>query len=575
MNPWNRTLYAAGVAIGIAGASGSAMAQTGHRPSKAFTTVATLDVGLNPHQISFSPGGAVAFVAAAGSDMVTVVDGRHPRVLRSIPVEHTPLGAAVVGGGTQLLVSRFQSNEVIRMSLGSADLESIATGDGPSLFAGPVNGGRYLVSVERANKVMDIDPATWSVFEEYPTGRRPFPPAVTTDGRLAFVPNYDDGTVTTIDLWNRVVLGTTVVGERPSGGVVFPNDFEYAVAVRGENKVVFVNTVTHEVVGEITDGIGDSPFSVVLTPNGRLAFVNNTASHDISVIDVEARRVVARLSVGEIPIVMAVHPTGSSLWVSSEGSDELTVISIPARWRGPSVVAERRSAPGPITEVLVMGMIHGGHRQSETWGLDDVRETIVRIAPDVICVELPPDRWERIWTDYVARGVFEDSRVRVFPEYTDVVLPMAREGQFLVEPCAGWSAEMNNLRRARIQAFNDDPLVAEQRTEYDRVRQAVLDRYGGSLSSDDPYFIHSEEYDRRMREYYTPYDETLNDLIGPGGWTNINAAHMRWVNEAIDKHKGKRILVTFGGAHKYMILDALAERNDVRIVDVAGYLPRR
>ena len=78
MNPWNCTLYAAGVAIGLAGASGTAVAQTGHRPSKGFTTVATLAVGLNPHQIPFSPGGAVAFVAAARSDIVTVVDGRPP-----------------------------------------------------------------------------------------------------------------------------------------------------------------------------------------------------------------------------------------------------------------------------------------------------------------------------------------------------------------------------------------------------------------------------------------------------------------------------------------------------------------
>jgi YVTN family beta-propeller protein len=115
--------------------------------------------------------------------------------------------------------------------------------------------------------------------------------------------------------------------------VVFPDDIDYAVAVRGENKVLFINTASRRVVDSITDGIGDSPFSVVVAPGGRLAFVNNTASHDISVIDVALREVIARIPVGEQPIVMAVHPSGETLWVSSEGSHELAVVEIPDAWR--------------------------------------------------------------------------------------------------------------------------------------------------------------------------------------------------------------------------------------------------
>ncbi len=42
------------------------------------------------------------------------------------------------------------------------------------------------------------------------------------------------------------------------------------------------------------------------------------------------------------------------------------------------------------TEVFVLGMIHGGHTTSKLWGLDQVRETIKAINPDVICPEIPP-----------------------------------------------------------------------------------------------------------------------------------------------------------------------------------------
>ena len=44
-------------------------------------------------------------------------------------------------------------------------------------------------------------------------------------------------------------------------------------------------------------------------------------------------------------------------------------------------------------------------------------------------------------------------------------------------------------------------------------------------------------------------------------------------HSTVDAYKGRRILVTFGGAHKYWILDALRERNDVELLDVRPFLP--
>ena len=132
---------------------------------------------------------------------------------------------------------------------------------------------------------------------------------------------------------------------------------------------------------------------------------------------------IVRIPVGEQPIVMAVHPSGETLWVSSEGSHELTIIEIPEAWRTvpPTPVIEEP------TEVAVLGMIHGRHPTSELWGLDDVRETIQRFDPDGICAEIPPDRMDEAWRDFRDDGVIEEPRVRVFPEYKDLIFAMAEE----------------------------------------------------------------------------------------------------------------------------------------------------
>jgi YVTN family beta-propeller protein len=537
-----------------------------------FQVLATLDVGLNPHQIAFSSDGATAYVAAAGSDQVARVDAASRRITGLLEAPDTPLGVAVVPGDARLVVSRFGRDALVQMGTEQSDVfGSLETGGGPSLLVGPLQGDRYLVSTEQVDRVWVVEVGSFALERSYPTGDRPFPPAVTADGRLAFVPNYDDGTVTAIDLWNERVVAQVAVGEHPSGGAVLPDDIEYAVAVRGENKVLFLNTASRLVVDSIVEGIGDSPFSVVVAPNGRLAFVNNTASHDVSVIDLATRTVVERLPVGEIPIVMAVHPSGETLWVSSEGSDELAIIGIPQRWQAPAVSAP---AGDGAAEVAVLGMIHGGHRTSTAWGLDQVRETIERFAPDGVCAEIPPDRLDEAWRDFRDDGVIEEPRVRVFPEYTDLLFAMAEEEGFEIIACAGWTTEMNDLRRTRLQQFSTEPRFAEQHADYERRVAAVRAEDPWDRSGlDDPRIIHSDLYDARVEAQYAIYDEVLNDWIGPGGWTNINDAHMYWIDRAIAERPGKRLLVTFGGAHKYWILEHLRGRDDVELVDIVPFLP--
>jgi hypothetical protein len=367
--------------------------------------------------------------------------------------------------------------------------------------------------------------------------------------------------------------------------VVLPGDIDYAVVVRGENRVAFINTASRVEVGQLTDGIGESPFSIVVAPNGRLAFVNNTASHDISVIDLDDRRVIQRIPVPDIPIVMAVHPSGSELWVSSEGVHRVTVISIPEAWRDdprdlPATVAlgsqvtDPAATEGAVTEVAVMGMIHSGHRTSELWGLEQVEQTIRNFAPDVLCTEIAPDRWQRIERDLRERDAIEDPRVLRFPEYADLILRLSVSMGFTVVPCAGWTIEMSDLRNSRIAQFESEERWAGPREEYARRLAALRATYGDELAAaDDPASIHSEAYDLRQKGELALYDEYQNDLIGPGGWTNINVEHYRNVDLTIQRHRGERILVTFGGGHKYWLLERLRERADIELVDLRGFLP--
>lgn len=299
-----------------------------------FRVLARLDVGRDPHQVVFTRDGRSAFVAAAGSDRVARVDVTGLRVSGSWAVPGTPLGVILTPDERLLAVSRFGSSGILAYRLADGVLvDSLATPPGPSLFAGPYADDTWFVAAERGNSVADISGSTLHERFAMKTGERPFPPSATRDGLEIFVPEYDDGTVAVFDLEEGTLLGRVHVGLHPSGGTVLSDGTTYAVAVRGENRVALISGVFARLEGDVRVGIGREPFSVVMAPNGRVAFVNNTGSDDVSVLSVKDRAVATRIPVGKTPIAMALTPDGSQLWVSCEGSDEVWVLEIPVRLR--------------------------------------------------------------------------------------------------------------------------------------------------------------------------------------------------------------------------------------------------
>ena len=300
-----------------------------------YTILKILDVGKAPHQIEFSRVENHAYIAAAGSDKISLVDSKKLCLKKQFTVQQVPLGVKEIQSNNSLIVTQFRSNALVNIDAktGKAISTPLVTGGGPSMLYGPLKNGRFLVPIEKANKVWLVNGNPFSLIRSYDVGKRPFPPAATEDGRLAFVPNYDDGTVTVIDLLNETIVTTIAVGEHPSGGVMLSGSHEYAVAVRGENTIKFINTSSFKITAEIKVGIGESPFSVIVAPDGQRAYVNNTVSDDVSVIDLSQKKVITRIPVGKKPIVIEVSPDGKTLWVACEGSHDLYIFSIPKEKR--------------------------------------------------------------------------------------------------------------------------------------------------------------------------------------------------------------------------------------------------
>src|SRR5439155_26198306 len=97
--------------------------------------------------------------------------------------------------------------------------------------------------------------------------------------------------------------------------------------------VSIIDTDTLEVVGTIPLG-GGKPNRIVFHPDGRTAWVVYDKSHDLGVIDAEARKLIKRVRIGGNPYNLAFTPDGSHLlvldWSSDTSSDEVIFYDLKA-----------------------------------------------------------------------------------------------------------------------------------------------------------------------------------------------------------------------------------------------------
>lgn len=225
-------------------------------------------------------------------------------------------------------------------------------------------------------------------------------------------------------------------------------------------------------------------------------------------------------------------------------------------------------------KVIMLGLIHSGHVESERFGLDLVEALIREINPDYVLTEIPPDRLAQAVKGFTETGEVTEPRVKVFPEYKDVLFPLSNEMDFKIIPTAAWSRGMANFRREALNNIRDDEARKEDWQAYQAAGAAAQEKMQGRR--DDPYFIHSDEYDAITKANLSVYGARFADDIGRGDWERINAAHYKLIEAALENHAGEgaTMLITFGAGHKYWFLEQLRQRDDIILINPVDYLDK-
>ncbi|MFQ5526348.1 MAG: beta-propeller fold lactonase family protein [Thermoanaerobaculia bacterium] len=268
---------------------------------------ATLPTGEFPHEIAVSPDGATAVVTNYGDrerpgSSLTVVDVSGAAVTRTIELgEHTrPHGLAWL-----------------------SDRSLVVTTEGSKhLLVVEIDTGEVRAAIETAQDISHMVAAT---------------------GGRAFVANIGSGTVTVIDIERGEKLKDIATGDGAEGIDIAPDGGEVWVTNRAADTLSVIDPDTLEIVETVP--CPGFPIRVRLTPDGSRVLVSAARSGEVVVFDRATREELARsqldLSTVEgyeerlfgdrfgdspVPVGLVVSPDGRTAWVAATQAD--TVVSV-------------------------------------------------------------------------------------------------------------------------------------------------------------------------------------------------------------------------------------------------------
>jgi len=236
-------------------------------------TLATLNVGVGPHEVAVSQDGRWAVVTNYGNkdvvgNTLSVIDLSAPTlsVTRTIDLGeyHRPHGAAFIQDGRKLVVTSETSQKLVIVDFPSGKVDTALATNAR---------GSHMIAVRR-------------------------------DGKRGWTANIADGNITEFDLDARRTVRTLPAAPNDEGIATTPGGILVWVGSNSEKTVTIIDTEKGEKVGTIT-GVG-SPYRIGISRTGRVAVVNDPGGNSVWLYEIGSNRQLARVELGkEKKIVLA------------------------------------------------------------------------------------------------------------------------------------------------------------------------------------------------------------------------------------------------------------------------------
>lgn len=206
---------------------------------------------------------------------------------------------------------------------------------------------KVYIANEDADTVSVFDAASLKVLAPINVGKMPHNVQLSPDGKVVWVTNNGEpdpdastghqamnkaahaemakpGAVWLIDTGTDAVIAKIPVGMHPAHVVLTPDGRFAYITNGGDNSVTVIDAAARSVVTTIP--VGKFPHGVRFTPDGRQAYVANLKGGTVSVIDVATHKEIAQMPVGKGPAQVGFTPDGLLAFASLSEEKAVAVI---------------------------------------------------------------------------------------------------------------------------------------------------------------------------------------------------------------------------------------------------------
>ncbi len=272
-----------------------------------------------PYTVTINAAGTKAYITNSEGSTVTIIDIATNTVIGTITGFDEPSGFAITpdgnfayvnnyadlidgsGFGTTVNVVDLNSNTIVgpAITVGQAPAALAITPDGAFVYV--VN---YVVGATDGGTISIIQTSNNSATTPISGLSGPFAIAITPDGDYAYVANFGSNnfspignTVSVVDLNSNTIVATILVGVQPAGIAITPDGSlayvsNYSTLYNGpsftdltssQGTVNIIDIQTNTVISPII-GVGLSPSTIAISPNGKYAYVSDYSSNAVTVI---------------------------------------------------------------------------------------------------------------------------------------------------------------------------------------------------------------------------------------------------------------------------------------------------
>lgn len=339
---------------------------------------------LSPFNLAVSKDGKRLYVVAQEANSLLVVDAETKKVLNRIGVGNLPHSVALSNDGQKAFVSNQWEDNVSVVDLASSKVtDTLKTGNGPAGLSLSKD-DKYLYVVDSySSNLSVIDLRSGEEVRRFTTGNNPTGTELSPDGKTLYVTSrraeiapYGDplkSQLTVLDEnTQRINEYKTIESAYMMENVAFTpsGDLALLTMIRPKNLVPSIQveqgwmmTYGIVIIEQKKDGrtiqllldepnsYYSDPFDIVITPDGKKAFVSHSGVNTISVVDIDSLRslidkatpemlntysnhlgissrfVIKRIQTGACPKGLALSPDGKSLYVAEQLQDRISVIN--------------------------------------------------------------------------------------------------------------------------------------------------------------------------------------------------------------------------------------------------------